>query len=202
MLKFYTYNTFNGQAIAIALGEMKLKHETIQVDLLKGNHRKPEFLKINPSARIPVIVDKLESGKTHVVSQTGAILVYLAEKTGQFLPDNPVSKAKVLQWLFFQLTDISTNVFNNFYLKSLVKPSQIESAEMLKDRGVSFYGEFNQQLQSHEFVAGHQLSIADFATYPVVHRLTKESTIQEMDHLMRWHHDMSQRPVIKSLFQN
>lgn len=196
MLKFYTYNTFNGQAVAIALLEMGIEHETIVVDLHKGENKSPEFLKLNPSGRIPVIVDEWSS-ETTVISQVGAILIYLAERSGLFLSPKPEIKAKTLEWLFFQLTDISTNVFNNLYLKSLIKPRQPDAADFLKKRAISFYQLFDKQLQQHDFIAGNELSIADFATYPVVHRFIETADIKGLPNVMRWYQKLSQRPAIR-----
>jgi GST-like protein len=201
MLKFYTYNTINGQAIAIALSEMGINHQTIEVDLLKGENRSSEFLKLNPSGRIPVVVDE-HGGESTVVSQVGAILIYLAERSGQFIPAKPKERAQVLEWLFFQLTDISVNVFNNFYLKSLVKPNHPEAANVLKQRAISFYQVFDSQLQQHEYVAGDELSIADFASFPVVRRLSESADINSLPNLLRWYQQLTSRPAIKSIYKN
>ncbi len=202
MLKFYTYKTINGEAVSIALAEMAIEHECINVDLFKGENRLPDFLALNPSGRIPVVVDEGANGELIVVDQTGAILLYLAEKTGQFLPVKIEQKAKVMTWLFFQLTDISPNIFNNFYLKSLIKPNHPEAADILKARAVGFYQYFDSQLSRSTYLAGEETSISDFATFPVVHRLSDLEAIKEFKNISRWYQQMCQRPAIKSVFSD
>ena len=200
MLKFYTYKTINGEAVELALIEMGIDHQKVNVDLFAGEQRSAEFLKINPSGRIPCIEHEV-NGDTTTVSQTGAILIYLAEFSGKFLPKDTAKKAKVLEYLFFQLTDISINVFNNFYLKSLIKPPHAEAAEVLKDRALSFYQVFNERLQHHKYIAGNDISIADFATFPVVHRLIDSEDIQKLEKLVQWHQTLCQRASIVSIYQ-
>jgi GST-like protein len=197
MIDFYTYNTFNGQAVAMALEEMQLEYRLIVVDLVKKEHLNPEFLMLNPSGRIPVVVDHCGE-KPLVISQTGAILIYLAEKTGCLLPKNIIHKAKVLEMLLFQLTDISTNLFNNFYLKSLVTPKQTTAGDMMKQRAITFYSVVDFELSKHSYLGSNELSIADLACFPVVERLQKEESIQSLTHLQRWYKIMKNRPGVLS----
>ena len=197
MIDLYTYNTFNGQAVAMALEEMQLEYRLIVVDLIKKEQLNPEFLKINPSGRIPVVVDHCGE-QPLVISQTGAILIYLAEKSGCLLPENLIHKAKVLEMLMFQLTDISTNLFNNFYLKSLVTPNQTDAGNMLKQRAMSFYSVFDFELSKHSYLASNEISIADLACFPMVDRLQKEESIQSLRHLQRWYKMMKNRPAVLS----
>ncbi len=197
MIDFYSYGTINGQAVALTLEELSLDYRLIPVDLMRGAHRQPEFLALNPSGRIPVIIDHDAGTETPlVISQTGAIMIYLAEKAGRLLSNNTALRARTLEWLCFQLTDISTNVFNNFYLKSLVKPQQETAGDMLKQRAVDFYHVFDQQLFDQRYIVGDELSIADLATYPVVNRLRTELQEVGVSHLLRWHDEMAQRPSV------
>ncbi len=195
MIDFYTYGTVNGKAVAIALEAMGVEYQTHVIDLSKFQQRGEEFLKINPSGRIPVIVDHAYQ-KPLVVTQTGAILVYLAEQTGLFMGNNAQQKAQIMSWLWFQITDITTNFFNNFYLKSLVDPKQPAAGDMLKKRAQGFYQEFNQQLAEHPFLTGNDMSIADMAAYPVVSALKDQLLNSQHAHLNRWYQDMSQNTAV------
>ncbi len=195
MIDFYTYGTVNGKAVAIALEAMGVEYQTHVIDLTQHQQRSEDFLKINPSGRIPVIVDHAYETPM-VVTQTGAILVYLAEQTGMFMGDTPQQKAQIMSWLWFQITDITTNFFNNFYLKSLVNPKQPEAGDCLKTRAMSFYQEFNQQLAEHPFIAGHDMSVADMAAYPVVAALKDQLLNNDHPHLNRWYQDMSMNTAV------
>ncbi len=202
MIDFYSYGTINGMSVAMTLEELALDYQYHAVDLMRGAHRQPEFLALNPSGRIPVIVDhSVAADQPLVLSQTGAIMVYLAEKAGRLLPTNPADRAKAMQWLWFQLTDISTNVFNNFYLKSLVDPQQPQAAEQLKQRAIGFYQVFDQQLAEHRFLAGEQISIADLASFTVVTRLLPELTANKLQHLLRWQQEVAARPAVAQVMQ-
>ncbi len=195
MIDFYTYGTVNGKAVAIALEAMGVEYQTHVIDLSKFKQRSNEFLAINPSGRIPVIVDHAYD-QPLVVTQTGAIMTYLAEQTGLYLGNNSQQKAQIMSWLWFQLTDINTNFFNNFYLKSLVEPKQPAAGDLLKNRAMSFYQEFNQQLADQPFLVGSDMSVADMAAYPVVVALKDQLLNEQHPHLNRWFHDMSKNTAV------
>ncbi len=194
MIDFYTYGSINGRAVAIALEEMQVRYQAHVIDLMQGEQRTASFLAINPSGRIPVIVDHLDSGDL-VLSQTGAILIYLAEKTGQLVGNTAAEKAHITQWLMFQLTDISVNLFNNFYLKSLIKDKQPAAGDALKQRAMAFFKEHEQSLAQHEFLCGPSLSVADLACYPAVAMLADDLLDDKHPNLARWYAAMSQRPA-------
>jgi len=197
MIDLYTYNTINGQNIVIALEEMQLDYQLHWVDLMKGDQRKPEFLKLNPSGRIPTIVDH---DNDLVMSQSTAILIYLAEKSEHFLSHDTSIKAKTLEWLMFHATDLAPNLFNNFYLKALIKVPQLEAAQFIKDRYLSLYQHYDKQLSQHEFLNGHEYSIADIAAFPSIARLQESFNELGYKNIIRWHQQLCQRPaVIKAM---
>lgn len=185
MLDFYTFNTLNGQAVKIALELMGVSYHQHVIDLVKGQQREAAFLAINPSGRIPAVVDKFD-GTAITLSQTGAILIYLAEKHQQLLPSELSQKALVLQWMQFVLTDISTQIFNNFHLKALVSPKQPEAGEMLKQRAIHFCGEIENQLMQNTFLAGDKLSLSDVVAYPAVAQLHTDILNDKHPNTVRW----------------
>ena len=198
VIDFYTFGTINGQAVAIALEELGIKYQLKWVDLLQGEQKSKNFLQINPAGKIPVIVnhgDKLNDSPV-VVTQTGAILIYLDEQFGQFKSLSLESKTSVLEWLFFKLTDISVNYFNNFYLKVLVTPKQREAAAFLKQRIIDSYHVFDKKLAESEFLTGENLTVADMASFPVVDAMVKKNELDSYSHLNRWHQMMSTRTAV------
>lgn len=193
MIDFYTYSTINGQAVAIALQLLKLPHRKHVIDLTRGEQRSDDFLAINPSGRIPVIVDEI-GDQPLLLSQTGAILIYLAEKNQQLLGDNTQQKYLTIQWMQFILTDISTNVFNNFHLKALVSPKQPQAGELLKQRAIDFCGEIDHQLSQYKYIAGERLSLADVAAFPVISQLKSAVLNERCSHINRWFTELADHP--------
>jgi len=195
MIDFYTYGTINGKAVAIALELMGLKYRTHLIDLTQGEQRLPEFLAINPSGRIPVIRDEVD-GESILLSQTGAILIHLAEKTKQLLSRDAVIRAHTFQWMQFILTDIGTNVFNNFHLKALVSPQQPEAGEMLKQRAIKFCYEIDQQLDGNRYIVGEQLSLADVVAFPVIQQLKDDLLKGRCPNISIWYGMLSENKTI------
>ena len=194
MIDLYTYGTINGQNIVIALEEMQLQYNLIKVDLMKGEQRAPEFLKLSPSGRIPVIVDH---DNDLVLTQSSAILIYLAEKSKKLLSTNTALKAKTIEWMMFHATDLAPNIFNNFYLKALIKEPQPIAAKFIKERYLNLYKLFNDRLSEHQFLNGTDYSIADIAAYPAIYRLI--GTFENLDyhHIIRWFKQLSIKPAVK-----
>ena len=198
MIDFYTFKTFNGQQISIALEELGLEYTVHKIDLFKGEQHEPSFLKINPSGRIPAIVDhstKISTGRI-VVSQSMAILIYLAEKSHKLLSKEPEERAKTIEWLAFQVTDISTNIFNSFFLKSLIKVPQLEASKILRQRALSFYKVFDQQLHNTEYLTGDNYTIADISSFAVVNSIISEIPTEKYRNLNRWYQSISKRPAV------
>ena len=127
MIDLYTAPTPNGYKVSILLEELQLPYQAISVNLEKGEQKQPDFLKMNPNGRIPVIVDRERDNWT--VFESGAIMIYLAEKTGSFLPEDPLQRSRVMQWLMFQMGGIGpmqgqANVFRNYFDEKI--PAAIE----------------------------------------------------------------------------
>lgn len=198
MIDLYTASTFNGQRVSIMLEEIQLEYSAHRVDLVKGEQQRPEFLKLNPSGRIPVLVDDDNGGSNSnslVITQSVAILQYLAEKTGQLLPESLPARAKVYEWMQFHAVDIGSVLFSAFYLQQRCSPRQTQAAERLRERVNNLYGYFDQQLAEQEFLAGSSFSIADITVLPAV--LAQEQKLTDYLNLTRWIQQLQQRPAVQ-----
>ena len=177
------------------LQELKLPYNVIAVDLVKKEQKKDEYLKLNPNGRIPTIVDR--ENENFVVFESGAILIYLAEKTGQLLPVNPVKRSKVLQWLMFQMGGIGpmqgqAHVFYRY------APEKIEYAiNRYQKETFRLYQVLDDQLKENEYLAD-DFSIADIATWPWVRRHRWAGVeIEKLSNLRRWMGNLENRPTFQ-----
>lgn len=199
MIDLYTSNTPNGHRVELMLEELGLSYKRHFLSLSMGDNHSPEFLKLNPSARIPVIVDHdgSEDGEPIVLNQSAAILLYLAEKMGRFLPQEKKAHAKALEWLFFDATDIATTRFDAFYLGL---NHQAEATTVLRERLMSYYSIYDQHLTSNQFLAGDEYSIADIAAYPWAKSMDHPA-MQKLNNIQRWMSEISRRPSVKKYFE-
>ncbi len=164
MIDLYTAGTGNGRRPALMLEECGLAYTVHKIDLMKGEGKAPEYQKINPVGAIPAIVDHDgPGGKTVTLAQSGAILLYLAEKTGRFLPADPVERATHMQWLMFALTDLAPTSSAVFYASRLEDKS---AQGLFEDRLLTLFGHVERRLADVEYLAG-SYGLADIALYPV-----------------------------------
>ena len=195
MIDLYTSNTPNGYKVSIMLEELKLPYNVIAVNLVKKEQKKAKYLKLNPNGRVPTIVDR-ENGN-FVVFESGAILIYLAEKTGQLLPEQPEKRSKVLQWLMFQMGGIGpmqgqAHVFYRY------APEKIEYAiNRYQKETLRLYQVLNNQLKGKEYLVD-DFSIADIATWPWVRRHRWAGIeIKNLFNLRRWMENLENRPAFQ-----
>ncbi len=202
MIDLYTWTTPNGQKASVMLEECGLDYTVYPVNLGEGEQHKPDFLKISPNGRIPGIVDRDMDGGTHTVFESGAILIYLAEKTGKFLPSAEPARSKCLEWLFWQMAGIGPMLGQaNFFLNTAEEkiPFAIdryvsESARLIKV--------MDTRLDDTAFLGG-DYSIADIATYPwvaVAFELIKQAKpdiIGEGANTRRWLDAIAARPAVE-----
>jgi len=193
MIDFYTAPTPNGHKISIALEEMQLPYNLIPVDISKGEQKQPEYLKLNPNGRIPTIVDR--DNDDFVVFESGAILVYLGEKTGQFYPQDPKRRSQVLQWLMFQMGGIGpmmgqANVFYRYF------PEKIQPAIDRYQKEVKrLFTVLDGHLANHEYLAD-DYSIADMANWAWVRTHEWSGVgVEDLPHLQRWINAIAERPA-------
>lgn len=197
MIDLYYWTTPNGHKITLFLEETKLPYQIIPVNIGKGEQFNPEFLKIAPNNRIPAIVDhEPKSGGAPIsLFESGAILLYLAEKTGQFLPKEEHKRAEVLQWLFWQMAGLGPMAGQNHHFTQYA-PEKIPYAI---DRYVKetnrLYGVLNKRLADRPFVAG-DYSIADMACYPwIVSYEKQQQDLNQFPNLKRWFEEIKARPA-------
>lgn len=197
MIDLYTAATPNGHKISIALEEMGLAYRVHHLDLMAGDQKKPEFLAINPNGRIPVIIDR--DNDDFAVFESGAILIYLAEKTGKFLPANPNKRSITLQWLMFQMGGVGpmmgqANVFYRYLPEKL--PAAIDRYQNESRR---LFEVMNHRLSDNRYLAGDDYTIADMSTWPWV-RIFEWSGVDMsgLEHLERWMHEIAKRPAAQT----
>jgi GST-like protein len=198
MIDLYYWTTPNGHKITIFLEEAELSYKIIPVNIGAGEQFQPEFLKISPNNRIPAIVDHAPSngGEPISVFESGAILLYLAEKTGLFIPQDVSGRVEVLQWLFWQMGGLGPMAGQNHHF-SQYAPEKIEYAinRYVKETG-RLYAVLNKHLADREFIAG-SYSIADMAVYPwIVPYKRQGQDLVDFPYLKRWFETLGSRPAI------
>mgnify|MGYP002620938830 CR=1 FL=1 len=195
MIELYTASTPNGRKVSIALEEMGLPYTVHALDLSAGEQKRPEFLAINPNGRIPAIVDR--DAEDFPVFESGAILVWLAEKSGRFLPAAARPRSAVLQWLFFQVGGIGpmqgqANVFYRYAEEKIPFAIQRYQREVRR-----LYEVCDRRLADHEYLAG-DYSIADMATWPwIVSHDWSGVAVDGLEHLQRWLGVVGERPAVR-----
>ncbi len=166
MIELYTSATPNGQKIHIMLEETALPYRLHWVDLRKGEQFDPEFLKISPNNKIPVILDRDgPGGEPFSVFESGAILIYLAEKTGKFLPAEPRARTRVLEWLMFQVGGVGPMLGQAHHFRAYAREKIPYAIERYTNEGARIYRVLDKRLSEQEYLAG-DYSIADMAVFP------------------------------------
>ena len=197
MIQLYTWATPNGKKVSIMLEEVELPYEVHPINIAKGDQHTPEYLAINPNNKIPAIIDSDGSdGKPLKLFESGAILMYLADKTGKFLSQEMTKRYEVIQWLMFQMGGVGPmfGQANYFYRLEEKVPFAIER---YYKEAIRLYKVLEQTLEQRDYLAG-EYSIADIATYPWVGRHDGHSVkLEEFPNVKRWFDAISQRPAVK-----
>ncbi len=194
-LELFTAPTPNGRKVSIALEELGLPYEVRLVRLRKLEQKEPAFLAINPNGRVPALVDHDEGG--FAVFESGAILAYLAEKTGRLMPADLLGRSRVMQWLMFQMSGVGpmqgqANVFFRYFPEKI--PAVIDRYQNETRR---LYGVMDGQLGQREYLAG-EYSIADIAVYPWVAQHDWSGVdLGPFPSLARWFGRLSARPAVQ-----
>jgi GSH-dependent disulfide-bond oxidoreductase len=197
MLDLYYWTTPNGHKITMFLEETGLPYKLVPINIGKGEQFQPDFLKISPNNRIPAIVDRdpVGGGEPISVFESGAILLYLAEKTGKLIPADIRHRVEVLQWLFWQMGGLGPMAGQNHHF-SQYAPEKIPYAiERYVNETGRLYAVLDRQLSDREFIAG-EYSIADIASYPWIVPFDRQGQkIEDFPHLHRWFEAIKMRPA-------
>lgn len=198
MIELYTWGTPNGRKVSVMLEECALAYNVHKINIGKDEQFAPEFLKLNPNGKIPAIVDSDgPDGKPISLMESGAILLYLASKTGQFLPADARGRWAVTEWLMFQMASVGPMFGQCHHFLRAAKeqiPYGIERYTREKDR---LYGVLDKRLGEQAFLAG-DYSIADIATYPWVSRHEWHKTdLAQYPNVKRWFDQISARPAVQ-----
>ena len=198
MIDLYTWVTPNGRKISIMLEEVGLAYEVHPVNLSKGEQFKPEFLAISPNNKIPAIIDREGPGKKpYSLFESGAILMYLAEKAGKLLPKDIALRYEVVEWLMFQMGGVGPMFGQAHYFLRHSPENETFGRERFLKEVARLYGVMEKRLGESEFLAG-DYSIADIATYTWVTRYEMHRTkLEDFPNVKRWFDAISARPAVK-----
>ena len=195
MIDLYTSPTPNGHKVSIALEEMKLEYNVINVNLMVGDQKLPEYLKLNPNGRIPTIVDR--DNNDFAVFESGAILMYLGDLSGKLFPTDPKKRSQVVQWLMFQMGGVGpmmgqANVFFRYF------PEKIQPVIDRYQKEVKrLFTVLDSHLATNEYLVG-EYSIADIANWAWVRtHYWSGVEIEDLVHLNRWVKTIAERPAVK-----
>jgi GST-like protein len=197
MIELYTWGTPNGRKVSIMLEECGLPYRLHAINIGKGEQFAPDYLKINPNAKIPSIVDpEGPDGKPIAMMESGAILIYLAAKTGKFLPLSDRARYEALQWLMFQMGHVGPMFGQAHHFMRYKKDEIPYGSERYGKEAKRLYGVMNGHLAENAFLA-REYSIADIATYPWVARHEWHRVdLAEFPHVKRWFDTIARRPAV------
>jgi GST-like protein len=202
MIELYTWPTPNGHKVHIMLEETGLPYEIHPIDIQRGDQFKPDFLMISPNNKMPAIVDTDgPGGKRLSVFESGAILMYLAEKTGKFLPKDVAGRYEVIQWLMFQMGGVGPMLGQAHHFRQYA-PEKIQYAiDRYTNEAGRLYRVVNTRLAGREFIAG-DYSIADMAIYPWLQPWERQGqNIEDYPHIKRWFGTLGARPAVQKGMQ-
>jgi GSH-dependent disulfide-bond oxidoreductase len=202
MIELYYWTTPNGHKITLFLEESGLPYSIHPINLNRGDQFKPEFLAISPNNRIPAVVDTAPSdgGGPISVFESGAILLYLAEKSGKFLPKDLHGRMEVLQWLFWQVGGLGPMAGQNHHFKDYAREKIPYAIQRYQNETNRLYAALNKRLADRAFVAGGY-SIADMAIYPwIVPHEKQGQRLADFPHLKRWFEEIRARPATQRAY--
>jgi GSH-dependent disulfide-bond oxidoreductase len=194
VIDLYTWTTPNGRKASIMLEEVGIPYETHAVDIGKDEQFKPEFLKISPNNRIPAIVDR---DNDFSLMESGAILLYLAEKAGKLLPTDKLKRYRVTEWLMWQMGGIGPMLGQVHHFVKYNKGKAPYAEERYLKEAHRLYGVLDKQLKDHEYLAG-DYSVADIATWPWISRYEWQTIdLSQYPNVKRWYVAIANRPAVQ-----
>jgi GST-like protein len=198
MIELYTWSTPNGRKVSIMLEELGMPYNVHAINIGKGDQFTADYVAINPNSKIPAIVDTDEpEGKPMSIMESGAILIYLAEKTGKLLATSVRARSAVLQWLMFQMGGVGPMFGQVHHFLRAAKEPVPYAIERYSTETRRLYGVLNERLRDREYLAD-EYSIADIATYPWIARYEWHKTrLEDFPHVKRWFDAISLRPAVQ-----
>lgn len=196
MIDVYFWPTGNGKKVTIMLEECGFEYRIIPINIGKGDQHTPEFLAISPNNKMPAIIDHDAEGGPLSMFESGAILIYLAEKAGILLPSATRERFKVLQWLFWQVGGLGPMAGQAHYFLRYAKQENEEGMRRFRNEVARLYGVIEGQLGKEEYLAG-EYSIADIATWPWIARHDwQEQDLDDFPNVKRWFDAVAERPAV------
>ena len=199
MIDLYTWSTPNGRKVSIMLEEIGLPYEVHPINISQGDQYKPEFLAVSPNNKIPGIVDRDNGYK---MFESGAILIYLADKTGQLLPgmDDQLKRMDVIQWLMFQMGGVGPFFGQTHHFNRFAKEKIPYAIERYVNETKRLYGVMDRRLGEVAYLAGDDYTIADVATWPWVSRFDwhgLDHGLDDFPNVKRWYKSIAARPAVQ-----
>lgn len=198
MIDLYTWPTPNGHKIHIMLEETGLEYTVHPIDISAGDQFEPEFLKISPNNKMPAMVDlDGPGGKPYSLFESGAILMYLAEKTGKLMPSEIRSRYVVVQWLMFQMGGIGPLLGQAHHFRAYAPEKIPYAIDRYTNEANRLYSVLDVRLKGHEYLAD-EYSIADIATFPWLRSYERQGVdLNEYQNVKRWFNSIAERPAVK-----
>ncbi|WP_316976415.1 glutathione S-transferase N-terminal domain-containing protein [Shumkonia mesophila] len=203
MIDLYAWPTPNGFKISILLEETGLPYRVIPVDIGKGDQFNPDFLKISPNNKMPAIVDADgPGGRPYPLFESGAILMYLAEKTGRFMPADVAGRYRVIEWLMFQMGGIGPMLGQAHHFRRYAPEKIPYAVDRYTNEAKRLYGVLDRRLGEVEYMAGSDYSIADMATFPWLRKPEGQGqNIDDFPNVKRWFAAIDARPAVQKGLQ-
>ncbi len=193
MIHLYTWSTPNGRKVSIALEELGLAYDVHAIDIGKDEQFQPDFLKISPNNKIPAIIDD-ETGQS--LFESGAILLYLAEKTGRLMPEDQAGRWSVMQWLMWQMGGQGPFLGQAHHFLKFNPGKAPYAEERYHNEAKRLYGVLDRQLAQNSHVAGDSLSVADMAIWPWASRFEwQQIDLNDYPAVKRWYLELAARPA-------
>ncbi len=198
MYELYTWSTPNGRKVSIMLEELGLEYRVHPVNILNDEQFAPEFLKISPNNKIPAIVDT-ENGQS--LMESGAILLYLANKHGRFLPENDKDKWKTIEWLMWQMGGLGPMLGQAHHFVHFNPEKSDYAKQRYSKEAARLYSVLDKHLSNNKYLAGESYTIADIATWPWISRFEWQGVnFKDYPNALRWYKEIAARPAVQKGF--
>ena len=203
MIELYYWPTPNGQKIALFLEEAGVPYELKLVDIGKGDQFKPDYLAISPNNKMPAIVDRVpaDGGEPISVFESGAILLYLADKTGKFIPTDVRGRVMTMQWLFWQVGGLGPMIGQRHHFERYAEEKIPYAIDRYERETLRLVGVLDRQLAGRAFISGDAYTIADMASYPWIDSHAAQEGLESYPNVQRWHDAIKARPATRRVYE-